>query len=113
LTAFSVYKNGAKLFDVSRPSSQTLRCLSGLRTFAMVHIMLGHRYNWSRGFPNVNSSVFSRDGKWPRTLFSAFVEVHPIAVDTFFVIGGLLVGRSILHNMKKFVPFAEQLSVIY
>jgi peptidoglycan/LPS O-acetylase OafA/YrhL len=110
--AFSIYKNGAKLFDVSRPSSNMLRCLSGLRTFAMAHIMLGHRYNWSRAFPNVNSSVFSRDGKWSRTLFSAFVDVSPIAVDTFFVIGGLLVARSILHKMEKSVALSRQLNRI-
>jgi peptidoglycan/LPS O-acetylase OafA/YrhL len=102
-SAFSVYKNAAKLFDVSHKPSNTIRCLSGLRTFAMLHIMLGHRYNWSRGFPNVNSSVFANGGQWTKTVFSALVNVHPIAVDTFFVIGGLLVARSVLHNMEKFV----------
>jgi peptidoglycan/LPS O-acetylase OafA/YrhL len=103
-SAFSVYKNGAKLFDIGRrePSkSNILLCLSGLRTFAMLHIMLGHRFGWTRGFPNVNADIFAVDGKWMKTLFSALVAIHPIAVDSFFVMGGLLVALSVLKNIER------------
>lgn len=87
-SAFSIYKNGAKLFDVGRSKSpNVVHCLSGLRTFAMLHIMLGHRFGWTRGFPNVNSTVFAVGGKWTKTIFSAVVNVHPIAVDSFFYDG--------------------------
>jgi peptidoglycan/LPS O-acetylase OafA/YrhL len=104
--AFSIYKNGAILFDVGRKeSSNVLLCLDGLRTAAMLHIMLGHRYGWTRSFPNVNSNIFAVDGKWMKTLFSAFVNVHPIAVDSFFVMGGLLEARSMLNNIERFVMF--------
>jgi peptidoglycan/LPS O-acetylase OafA/YrhL len=97
-----VYKNGVKLFDVGRREpSNVLLCLSGLRTFAMLHIMLGHRFGWTRGFPNVNSVAFGVDGKWMKTIFSAFVNVHPIAVDSFFVMGGLLVSRTVFNNIKR------------
>lgn len=107
-SAFSIYKNGAKLFDVGpKDSSNVLLCLSGLRTFAMLHIMLGHRYGWTRSFPNVNTNVYAVDGKWMKSLFSAFVNVHPIAVDSFFVMGGLLVARSILINIERFVTFVN------
>lgn len=85
-----------------------LLCLSGLRTFAMLHIMLGHRFSWSRGFPNVNARVFATDGKWMATLFSAFVAIHPIAVDTFFVMGGLLVARSALQHIERWAPNCTQ-----
>lgn len=103
-SAFSVYKNGVKLFDVDRKSpSNILHCLSGLRTLAMLHIMLGHRFGWTRGFPNVNSSIYAVGGKWTKTILSALVTVSPIAVDSFFVIGGLLLARSILHQMEKSV----------
>lgn len=101
-SAFSVYKNGAKLFDIGRKEpSNVFLCLSGLRTFSMLHIMLGHRFGWTRGFPNTNSEVFAVNGKWMKTLFSAFVNVHPIAVDSFFVMGGLLVARSVLNNIER------------
>lgn len=106
--SFSIYKNGAKLFDVSRNQPlNVLNSLPGLRTFAMLHIMLGHRFNWSRGFPNVNASVFATDGKWMKTFFSALVNIHPIAVDSFFVMGGLLLARSILHNIEKYRKTTE------
>lgn len=101
-SAFSIHKNGAKLFDVRRGKpTNVLQCLSGLRTFAMLHIMLGHRFGWARGFPNVNANVFAPDGDWNKTLFSALVSVHPIAVDSFFVMGGLLLTRSIMHSIEK------------
>lgn len=107
-SAFSIYKNGAKLFDVRRQeSSNVLQCLPGLRTFAMLHIMLGHRYGWTRGFPNVNSNVFANGGEWTKTIFSALIAVQPIAVDSFFVMGGLLLARSILHSIEKFVTFSR------
>lgn len=69
----------------------------------MLHILLGHRYGWTRGFPNVNSNVFANGGEWTKTVFSALIAVQPIAVDSFFVMGGLLLARSILHNIEKFV----------
>jgi hypothetical protein len=69
----------------------------------MLHILFGHRYGWTRGFPNVNATVFAPNGKWMKTILSAFVAVQPIAVDTFFVMGGLLLARSILVSIEKFV----------
>lgn len=71
----------------------------------MLHKTLGHRYGLARAFPNVNSGYFAVDGKWSRTFLSAFVAIQPIAVDSFFVMGGLLLARSILHNIEKFAQF--------
>lgn len=122
-SAFSVYKNGKKLFDTRRgQSTSIIHCLPGLRTLAMLHIMLGrwkhmtdaneiklfifkyivgHRYGWFRGFPNINTNDYAVDGKWQRTLWSAVVNIHPIAVDCFFVLGGCLLARSILIAIEK------------
>lgn len=62
----------------------------------------GHRYQWSRGFPNLNSNDYAADGKWQRTLWSAVVNIHPIAVDCFFVLGGCLLARSIFNAIEKY-----------
>ena len=41
-SAFSIYKNGKKLFDTKRGHSKSIiHCLPGLRTFSMFQIMLG------------------------------------------------------------------------
>jgi hypothetical protein len=155
--AFSVYKNGAKLFDTKRKESRNvLRCLPGLRTFAMIHIMYGHRYIgrapiifWlfreksrrlrknslfiafliknikkkvrkSRSLlpkyskmgalyigllwmPKFNSRIVDPDGKFVKTFVSVFATVYHIPVDTFLVIGGLLLTVSILKSIEKFV----------
>lgn len=50
-SAFFVYTVGAKLFDANRKApSNVLHCLSGLRTIAMLHIMLSQRSEGVIGF---------------------------------------------------------------
>jgi peptidoglycan/LPS O-acetylase OafA/YrhL len=101
--AFSVYRNGAKLFDTKRKESpNVLHCLSGLRTFAMIHIMFGHRYVLLSWFPNINARIFDPDGKFVKTFVSVFATVYHIPVDTFLVIGGLLLTLSILRSIERF-----------
>ncbi|CAG9801151.1 unnamed protein product [Chironomus riparius] len=101
-SAFSIYKNGKKLFDTKRGHSKSIiHCLPGLRTFSMFQIMLGHRYGWTRGFPNINTNDYTANGIWQKTIWSAIVNIHPIAVDTFFVLGGCLLARSIFNSIEK------------
>ncbi|KAL7051624.1 hypothetical protein ACKWTF_004536 [Chironomus riparius] len=102
-SAFSIYKNGKKLFDTKRGHSKSIiHCLPGLRTLSMLQIMLGHRYEAiSQLYPNINSNYFAVGGPWQNTIWSAFVNIHPIAVDTFFVLGGCLLARSILNLIEK------------
>jgi len=52
-------------------------------------------------YPNINSNYFDVGGPWNRTIWSAIVNIHPIAVDTFLVIGGCLLARSILIAIEK------------
>lgn len=66
----------------------------------MLHIMLGHRYNFERGFPTVNANIIASDGKWNKSIYSALVNVHPIAVDSFFVMGGLLITLTTLRTIE-------------
>ncbi|KAG5678860.1 hypothetical protein PVAND_008491 [Polypedilum vanderplanki] len=64
--------------------------------------MLGHRYGWQRGLPNINAGIYSTaDGEWFSKFWSAIITIHPIAVDCFFVLGGCLLARSILNAINK------------
>jgi peptidoglycan/LPS O-acetylase OafA/YrhL len=72
-----------------------------LRTFAMLHILLGHRLGWTRPVPTINAIQFQVDGDWMKTFVGAFLGIHPIAVDTFFVMGGMLLTRSMLIQIEK------------
>lgn len=103
LSAFSMFKNGKKLFksESSEGSSNFLTCLSGLRTFAMMFILLGHCIGWTRPMPRINANIMSVEGEWFQSFANAFIAVHPIAVDSFFVIGGLLLTRSMLIQIEK------------
>ncbi|KAG5678859.1 hypothetical protein PVAND_008490 [Polypedilum vanderplanki] len=93
-SAFSVYKNGKKLFDMKRgQSTSIIHCLPGLRTLSMFHIMSSL---WKqRGIPIINTNVFSSvDGEWNLKYWASILTIFHIAVDLFLVIGGCLLARS-------------------
>jgi len=69
--------------------------------FSLIFYITGHRYGLTRGFPNMNTKDYAADSLWHKTIWSAIVNIHPIAVDTFLVIGGCLLARSILGAIEK------------
>lgn len=101
--AFSVYTNGEKLFDITRSKSKhSIDCLNGLRAIALMWIILGHRV-LDRTFihistTNANEKEFE---EWMETLPSVFIASFHIWVDTFFVMGGLLVTWSLLKSLDS------------
>lgn len=102
-SSFSMYKNGQTLFHIERSGKTSfLSFLSGLRTLAMLHLLLGHRFEWTRPSPLMNANYVAQGGVFLKSFTGAFVSVHPIAVDTFFVIGGFLLTRSLLSQIEKF-----------
>lgn len=107
LVAFSIYTNGKKLFQIesSQDSTSFLTCLSGLRSLAMMFILLGHTFETLQAIPRLNANTMKIDGEWFQSYVNAFVGVHPIAVDSFFVIGGLLLTRSMLCQIEKYLIF--------
>jgi len=63
---------------------------------------VGHRYEHVMLlYPNINSNYFVASGPWHKTIWSAVISMQPIAVDTFFVLGGCLLARSILIAIEK------------
>jgi hypothetical protein len=77
-----------------------LKCIQHLNKNSSIHC-IGHRYSWSRGFPNINSNDHAVDGKWQLSLWAAVVNIHPIAVDCFLVLGGCLLARSTFNAIEK------------
>lgn len=98
-----MYKNGKKLFQIgnSQESTSYLTCLSGLRSLAMMFILLGHCLESLELIPQLNAETLAPDGAWFQSYVNAFVSVHPIAVDSFFVIAGLLLTRSMMSQIEK------------
>ncbi|KAG5681173.1 hypothetical protein PVAND_010631 [Polypedilum vanderplanki] len=97
LTSFSIYTNGAKLFDTTKIKSEnSLNCLHGLRALSIIWIITGHRF--SNQFPWGNSIELVEFNK---TFLSAIVRAHVMAVDTFFLMGALLMTLSTLKDCEK------------
>ena len=98
--AFSVYTNGEKLFEIKRSNSpNAIECLHGLRGLSILWIVLGHRYLMPVSFvPVINRSELPtfRNSAW-----SAFTNTSQLAVDTFLLVGGLLVTWSYLTKLDK------------
>lgn len=68
----------------------------------MMFILLGHCIGWTRAVPKINANtIMNADGEWSQSFVNAFIAVHPIAVDSFFVMGGLLLTRSMLSHIEK------------
>lgn len=95
--SFSVYTNGIKLFDMRKSKSPSaINCLHGLRVMSIFWIILGHRvYNQ---FPWGNPRDFLDFMNTPN---SAIIKTHPIAVDTFLVIGAVLMTWTALRDCEK------------
>ncbi|KAG5666698.1 hypothetical protein PVAND_014713 [Polypedilum vanderplanki] len=102
LEAFSLYKNGKKLIEMKEENSpNVIKCLSALRTFAMLHILIGHRYLFWQAHANVNMKSYQIGSKWSNSIMGSLIDTNHMAVDTFFVMGGLLLAKSTFSAIEK------------
>ncbi|XP_031636343.1 nose resistant to fluoxetine protein 6-like isoform X2 [Contarinia nasturtii] len=99
LLAFSFYSNGQKLFSLNEVNtSETIQCLHGIRVLSTQWVVLCHTYAFYLLIPIHN-----------RVVHDAFVSRYSnmiivsgfVAVDTFFVLSGLLVSIGILKHLEK------------
>lgn len=98
---FSAYTQGRRLFDITENKSpNAINCLNGLRAMSVMWIMFGHRIGNQTAFGVANRDEFV---KFFDTLPSVIVSSYTLAVDTFFLMGGLLVTGSVLkaHEMGR------------
>lgn len=99
LKSFSAYTNGQKLFDMTESSSpNTINCLLGLRSLSVLWIMFGHRFSNQQAFPTTNVvSILQHYNHF----YSVILTSYNIAVDTFFLMGALLMTISTLNALDK------------
>ncbi|XP_070501268.1 nose resistant to fluoxetine protein 6-like [Chironomus tepperi] len=99
LSSFSVYTNGYKLFDITKSkSSSSINCLHGLRGMSILWIILGHRITNQYPWGNTNDFIEFLTGK---SIAAGIINAHTLAVDTFFVMGALLMTWSTLRDCEK------------
>lgn len=97
--AFSVYSNGKKVLSYKKSKApDTMHCLHGIRAISTQWVVIAHTFVIYAMTPLRNM----------RAIPSFFSQFHnmiimsaPIAVDTFFVLSGLLVSINMLKHLKK------------
>ncbi|CAG9831886.1 unnamed protein product [Diabrotica balteata] len=96
-TAFSVYTNGKKLFQVPKRLSP-LSCLDGIRVISMIWIVMLHTYSVYTTGPVFNSKDVVN---LTNSLISMVFLNGSLACDTFLIVGGTLVTYVFFKKEKS------------
>jgi peptidoglycan/LPS O-acetylase OafA/YrhL len=100
LKSFSIYRNGDRLVSCQQSTSlDFIHCLNGIRAVSVVCIVWGHTYFISMEQPSINGVVFQE--KWTESMFAMVRQNMNIVVDTFFVMGGLLVAKQFFKAREE------------
>ncbi|KAJ8956800.1 hypothetical protein NQ318_014214, partial [Aromia moschata] len=101
LVAFSAYSNGKKLFSITNNSTE-LSCLNGIRVLSMIWVVVGHMFMMM-----ILSPLFNLiDGvNFTNSLRSMLIVSGTLSVDTFFVVGGVLVAYTFMKSRLNGIKF--------
>lgn len=97
LLAFSIRRNAYQLLNTEH-SVERLSCLNGIRFFSMAWIILGHTYMIAS--EDYIKNIVDGIDLYQRFTFQA-VLAAPFAVDTFFLLSGILVTYFFLENYYR------------
>lgn len=108
LMAFSLHKNASNLFDVEQDQSgSAIKCLHGIRAVSIVSIIFLHSFYHRAMFPVLHPETIT---KLNESIFGNFVSGISVSVDSFFLMSGLLVTRTILKDLDSWVERMNSLS---
>lgn len=94
--AFSIYTNGKTLFNLDVKTENSIGSIHGIRSLSIFSIILVHTYFFRLSSPFVDGNAFD---EFLQTKFSSIVSAGAISVDSFFVISGALITRSLLKDL--------------
>ncbi|XP_063359845.1 O-acyltransferase like protein-like [Cydia amplana] len=95
--SFSVYTNTRRLLTFSSVPG-ALECVDGIRSLAMMWVILGHSYSTHLHTPFFNRTEFF---KWMTSFSAIWIMAAPITVDTFFMLSGLLIVYTTVGKMSS------------
>ena len=72
--------------------------MHGIRALSILYIIFGHRYGIPLWNPIANSAEVT---EWQKSFHMGLYHTHQVAVDVFFLMGGLLVTWSTLRSLDK------------
>ncbi|KAH8268347.1 hypothetical protein KR026_005456, partial [Drosophila bipectinata] len=97
--SFSARANSRALFKVENNSNpNVIQCLNGIRCMSLIWVIFCHEYAFAMISPNLNTLDLVA---WVAEPFSSFMVHGYFSVDSFFVLGGMLVSMIVLRTMEK------------
>lgn len=102
---FSCYTNGLNLMSLTQ-SNDAIKCVDGIKVLSTLAIIGFHSSYHRKFFPLSDSQMFN---DWEDTFLSFVTFGCHFFVESFFVISGLLIARSILKELKTWVNFKNEL----
>lgn len=97
ILAFSLYKTIPSILSIKQ-YPHAITSLNGIRVISMFWVILGHTLLWSLHFSN--NSLYVLKYEVPKFTFQANISA-PFAVDSFFLLSGVLVAYLTLRKMAK------------
>ncbi|XP_017084003.2 nose resistant to fluoxetine protein 6-like isoform X1 [Drosophila eugracilis] len=98
--AFSARANSRTLFRIvpNKSNPNVIECLHGIRCMSLIWVIFSHEYIFTLTAPNINTAEI---WSWAVRPFASFILHGYFSVDSFFVLGGLLVSMIALRSMEK------------
>ncbi|KAJ8721331.1 hypothetical protein PYW07_002106 [Mythimna separata] len=104
--SFSVYTNGQRLTTFSSGGGN-LKCLDGIRTLAMVWVIVGHSFSTEPFQANPADSF-----EWMLSARALWITAATMTVDTFFTIAGVLLVYTTAGKMNQ-ITFLKNIHWFY
>ncbi|KAL7012540.1 hypothetical protein ACKWTF_014911 [Chironomus riparius] len=99
LSSFSFYTNGYELFDIQKDkSASSINSMHGVRALSVLWVVMGHRRFFHLIFALTNANEVNN---WLENIRTVIFQTDHLAVDSFFVMGGLLVVLSFIKDLEK------------
>ncbi|KAJ8981234.1 hypothetical protein NQ317_016530, partial [Molorchus minor] len=95
--AFSVHKNGNRIFSITKRSSEML-CLNGIRVLSMFWVIVLHTFSEICSARFAETEVLKN---WENSIGSMVVRSGTLAVDSFLVVGGTLLSYNFMTKRTK------------
>uniref|UniRef100_A0A7E4V816 NRF domain-containing protein n=1 Tax=Panagrellus redivivus TaxID=6233 RepID=A0A7E4V816_PANRE len=99
LMLFSIKRNTEQLMDTSVDGDQ-IRCLHGARFLSMCWIIFGHTYYYICTSFTTDNLIQTLRG-FPKLFYNQLVVQAPLAVDSFFLLSGLLTTYIFIKKLKN------------
>ena len=98
LTSFSLITNSTTLFKMTENNENSIGAIHGIRSLSILSIIIVHSYFFRVTSPFLDAKNLK---EFLGTKVSTIVSTSTISVDSFFVISGALITRSILRELDR------------